>query len=149
MSEPELVVLPSAAALGSDVAARVGTALTLVQQQRDRAALALTAGSIMEQVWAELIKLLDQMADIMGDELVSPADFLAILESVLEQFDLAQSTVSQHLKVLVDAGLVRFSSERQRSCYCVDREALNGLVRAVNALFDQEAAPPEDVHGGR
>ncbi|MGN6466764.1 MAG: ArsR/SmtB family transcription factor [Rhizobiaceae bacterium] len=70
-------------------------------------------------------------------------------KEVVEQFDMAQSTVSQHLKVLVDAGLVRFSSERQRSCYCVDREALNGLVRAVNALFDQEAAPPEDVHGGR
>ena len=42
-----------------------------------------------EQVWAELVKLLDQMADVMGNEPVSPADFLAILESGLEQFDLA------------------------------------------------------------
>jgi ATP-dependent helicase/nuclease subunit B len=52
-----------------------------------------------EQVWAELIKLLDQMADVMGEELVQPADFLAILESGLEQFDLALTppTVDQVL----------------------------------------------------
>src|SRR5439155_19322058 len=42
-----------------------------------------------QQVWAELVKLLDQMADVMGEEIVAPIDFLAILESGLEQFDLA------------------------------------------------------------
>ena len=41
-----------------------------------------------EQVWSELIKLLDQMSDVMGDEPVSPEDFLSILEAGLEQFDL-------------------------------------------------------------
>ena len=44
-----------------------------------------------------------------------------------QQLDLAQSTVSQHLKVLVEAGLVRFSPERQRSRYEIDREALAGI----------------------
>ena len=37
-------------------------------------------------------------------------------KEVVEQFDLAQSTISQHLKILVDAGLVRFKPERPRSC---------------------------------
>ena len=36
----------------------------------------------------------------------------------------AQSTVSQHLKVLVDAGLVRVKADRQRSLLRVDRAAL-------------------------
>ncbi|WP_109612186.1 ArsR/SmtB family transcription factor [Pseudaminobacter salicylatoxidans] len=45
-------------------------------------------------------------------------------KDVVERLDLAQSTVSQHLKVLVEAGLVRFSPERQRSRYELDREAL-------------------------
>ena len=45
-----------------------------------------------------------------------------------EKFDLAQSTVSQHLKVLVEAGLVKFAPDRQRSRYEIDREALAGLV---------------------
>jgi DNA-binding transcriptional ArsR family regulator len=68
-------------------------------------------------------------------------------KDVVEQFDLAQSTVSQHLKVLVDAGLVRFRSERPRSCYCVDRDALDALLRSVNALFDPEAAVPDAARG--
>lgn len=55
---------------------------------------------------------------------------------VVERLDLAQSTVSQHLKVLVDAGLVRFSAERQRSRYELDRTALKALSSSVAALVD-------------
>ncbi len=43
---------------------------------------------------------------------------------VVDHLDLAQSTVSQHLKILVAAGLVRFEPDRQRSRYEVDRAAL-------------------------
>jgi ATP-dependent helicase/nuclease subunit B len=42
-----------------------------------------------EQVWAELIKLFDQLADLLGDAAVTPADFVEILEAGLDQFDLA------------------------------------------------------------
>lgn len=42
-----------------------------------------------EQVWAELIKLFDQFVDLLGGTSVSPIDFVEILESGLEQFDLA------------------------------------------------------------
>jgi ArsR family transcriptional regulator, arsenate/arsenite/antimonite-responsive transcriptional repressor len=57
-------------------------------------------------------------------------------KDVVGHLDLAQSTVSQHLKILVDAGLVRFSPERQRSRYELDRDALAGLSAAVNRLVD-------------
>ena len=53
---------------------------------------------------------------------------------VVDQLDLAQSTVSQHLKVLVDAGLVRFAADRQRSRYEIDREALGELSQSVASL---------------
>jgi len=55
---------------------------------------------------------------------------------VVEKLDLAQSTVSQHLKVLVDAGLVRFSPDRQRSRYELDRAALQDLSASLAALID-------------
>lgn len=42
-----------------------------------------------EQVWTELVALFDQMVDLMGDEIVSLADFMTILDSGLESFDLA------------------------------------------------------------
>lgn len=53
---------------------------------------------------------------------------------VVQKFDLAQSTVSQHLKVLVEAGLVRFQPDRRRSRYCLDREALSAMSGSVAAL---------------
>lgn len=51
---PELVVQHDADDLAADVTARLITTLAQAQQARGRAALALTAGSIMESVWAAL-----------------------------------------------------------------------------------------------
>lgn len=56
-------------------------------------------------------------------------------KDVVERLDLAQSTVSQHLKVLVDAGLVRVTPEQQRSRYEADRAALAELSEAVCGLL--------------
>lgn len=53
---------------------------------------------------------------------------------VVQKLDLAQSTVSQHLKVLVDAGLVIFEPDRRRSRYRVDREALAAFSLSVDKL---------------
>ncbi|WP_095204971.1 ArsR/SmtB family transcription factor [Mesorhizobium carmichaelinearum] len=55
---------------------------------------------------------------------------------VVDRFDLAQSTVSQHLKILVKAGLVRFEPDRQRSRYAVDRAALADVSASLNALVN-------------
>ena len=49
----------------------------------------------------------------------------------MQSVDLAQSTVSQHLKVLVEAGLVRYAPDRQRSRYEIDRAAVASLSKAV------------------
>lgn len=56
-------------------------------------------------------------------------------KEVVASLDLAQSTVSQHLKVLVAAGLVRHAADRQRSLYAVDREAVAILSRAISGLL--------------
>jgi 6-phosphogluconolactonase len=51
---PDVLVVPDASALAVEVAARVLPTLAAAQGSTGRAALALTAGSIMEQVWAAL-----------------------------------------------------------------------------------------------
>ncbi len=53
---------------------------------------------------------------------------------IVSQLPLAQSTVSQHLKVLKDAGLVVGEVEPPRVCYCLNERALAELKRAVAAL---------------
>ncbi|MBZ9674902.1 ArsR/SmtB family transcription factor [Mesorhizobium sp. ES1-1] len=55
---------------------------------------------------------------------------------VVDHLDLAQSTVSQHLKILVDAGLVRFAPDRQRSRYEVDRSGLAKVSASLAALVN-------------
>lgn len=56
-------------------------------------------------------------------------------KDVVERLNLAQSTVSQHLKVLVEAGLVRLTPGRPRSRYEIDRAGLANLSERMNQLF--------------
>ncbi|MEO5325491.1 metalloregulator ArsR/SmtB family transcription factor [Mesorhizobium sp. CC13] len=57
-------------------------------------------------------------------------------KEVVEHLDLAQSTVSQHLKILVEAGLVRYAPERQRSRYQINDAALAEVSASVAALVE-------------
>ena len=61
-------------------------------------------------------------------------------KDVVGRLPLAQSTVSQHLKVLLEAGLVRFTPEGKRSRYEIDRAALLELSSAVDGLLTVCAA---------
>lgn len=50
---------------------------------------------------------------------------------LVSELPLAQSTVSQHLKQLKDAGLVRGTIDGPRVCYCVDPTAIDRLKKLV------------------
>jgi ArsR family transcriptional regulator, arsenate/arsenite/antimonite-responsive transcriptional repressor len=43
-----------------------------------------------------------------------------ICGDLVEELPLAQATVSQHLKVLKEAGLIHGTIEGPRTCYCID-----------------------------
>lgn len=57
-----------------------------------------------------------------------------ICGDIVEELPLAQSTVSQHLKVLKDAGLVRGDVDGPRVCYCIEPRALRRLKSLVGGL---------------
>ena len=59
---------------------------------------------------------------------------------------LAQSTVSQHLKVLKDAGLIVGEIEGLRICYCADRERLAELHDLVGGILDEAVEPTDEGH---
>jgi ArsR family transcriptional regulator len=50
-----------------------------------------------------------------------------ICGEIVEVLPLAQATVSQHLKILKDAGLLRGTIDGPRSCYCLDAAAVRAL----------------------
>jgi ArsR family transcriptional regulator len=53
---------------------------------------------------------------------------------IVSQLPLAQSTVSQHLKVLKSAGLIVGEVDPPRVCYCLNERAIEELKRAVASL---------------
>ncbi len=53
---------------------------------------------------------------------------------IVGELPLAQSTVSQHLKVLKDAGLIRGDIDGPRVCYCLEPKALRRLKALVGSL---------------
>jgi ArsR family transcriptional regulator len=60
-----------------------------------------------------------------------------ICGDLVEVLPLAQATVSQHLKALRKAGLVRGETDGPRSCYCLDADALRSVHEALGDLFGE------------
>jgi ArsR family transcriptional regulator len=63
-----------------------------------------------------------------------------ITGDLVEFADLAQSTVSQHLKVLREAGLVCGTIEGPATNYCLDLDTLRWFQAQVNEVADQFVA---------
>lgn len=66
---------------------------------------------------------------------------------IVRDMPLAQSTVSQHLKILRQAGLVHGEIEGPRSCYCVDEAVLAAVTAAIAGLG--RPAPAEATRASR
>lgn len=60
---------------------------------------------------------------------------------IVDELPLAQSTVSQHLKVLKEAGLIQGTIDGPRTCYCLDPAALAAARDAFADLLGALAAP--------
>jgi DNA-binding transcriptional ArsR family regulator len=71
---------------------------------------------------------------------------------VVEVMPLAQATVSQHLKVLKEAGLIRGRIDGKNSCYYLDprsiaelREALDEFLGALSSAAWTTRAPEKET----
>ena len=53
---------------------------------------------------------------------------------IVEEMPIAQSTVSQHLKILKEAGLVQGEIDGPRVCYCINPESLAELKKLIGDL---------------
>ncbi|PWN05886.1 ArsR/SmtB family transcription factor [Rhodohalobacter mucosus] len=56
---------------------------------------------------------------------------------ITEQIPLAQSTVSQHLKALRRAGLIKGEIEGVRTCYCLNPDGVRELQFLLSELSDE------------
>ena len=54
-----------------------------------------------------------------------------VCSQIVDELPLAQSTVSEHLRILKDAGLIRSREEGSRVGYCINYEVLRRLKALV------------------
>ena len=53
---------------------------------------------------------------------------------IVSGLPLAQATVSQHLKVLKDSGLIQGEVDGPRVCYCINPKAVKRVQELINGL---------------
>ncbi len=58
-----------------------------------------------------------------------------ICGDLVEELGLAQATISQHLKELKNAGLIKGTIEGTSVCYCIDEKVWKQFRKEVDAFF--------------
>jgi len=105
----------------SPVKGQKGTAVSAVEPRESDLELAAFAKALGHPARVQIVRfLLSQDSCMCGD--------------IVEHLPLAQSTVSQHLKLLKEAGLIRGTIDGPRVCYCVEPKALHRLKQLVSGL---------------
>lgn len=95
--------------------------------------MAITKAKLFEPAQkrtAELMKALGHPARIAIIELLAERE-TCICGDITDELPLAQSTVSQHLKALKTAGIIKGEIDGVRVCYCLDEEG----VKEINKYF--------------
>jgi ArsR family transcriptional regulator, arsenate/arsenite/antimonite-responsive transcriptional repressor len=82
---------------------------------------------------AQLAKALGHPARVRILRLLA-ARQTCVTGDVVAELPLAQSTVSEHLRILREAGLVQSTPDGTRSAYCVSASGLAALKRGVAEL---------------
>ena len=91
--------------------------------------------SIKENKLAKIAKALAHPARI------AILNFLAkkqtcICGDIVDEIPLSQSTVSQHLKELKEAGLIKGDIDGAKVCYCIDDKEWRAAQAVLNQMFE-------------
>jgi ArsR family transcriptional regulator len=91
-----------------------------VQAKAAPAELSLLCKALAHPVRVQILHLLRERRCLCGD--------------VVNALPLAQSTVSEHLRILKDAGLIQDEADGPRRSYCVNQRLLERLKALIAAL---------------
>lgn len=100
---------------------------------REQVDLRPIEGDLADEELATLCKALGHPARVKILRLLLRKN-ACVCGDIVDELPLAQSTVSQHLKVLKEAGLIRGDVDGPRVCYCIEPQALRRLRALVAGL---------------
>ncbi|MGM0546083.1 MAG: ArsR/SmtB family transcription factor [Bacteroidota bacterium] len=98
---------------------------------------------ISQKRTAELMKALGHPARIAIIELLAERD-TCICGDITNELPLAQSTVSQHLKALKEAGIIKGEVDGVRTCYCLNPEGITELSELLIPLIKNLTTATEE-----
>ncbi|WP_448698721.1 ArsR/SmtB family transcription factor [Mucilaginibacter sp. AW1-3] len=88
----------------------------------------------LDQKLADMAKAMSHPARIAILRVLAQRN-TCICGEIVEVMPLAQATVSQHLKELMGAGLIKGTIDGKKSCYCINWEAFKDFNADFNTLF--------------
>lgn len=94
-------------------------------QDLDEARTVRALRALANPVRFRIVQLLAQRTECVTGDLV-------------DELPVAQSTVSEHLKVLKDAGIVQGTVDGPYRCYCLDPAVMRELVETLAGLIPQQ-----------
>lgn len=93
----------------------------------------------MSKNYEDNIKILKALGEINRLKIV---DMLSSGEKcaciILESFNFTQPTLSHHMKVLMDSGIVKCRKEGTWMHYSLDKELCNDVVKFLNEVLNDE-----------
>jgi ArsR family transcriptional regulator len=89
-----------------------------------------------EQRLAQMLKALGNPVRFQIVQILAEKQ-MCITGEIVEFTNLAQSTVSQHLKVLREAGLISGEVEGPATCYCLNQDNIRWLKNQLNDWLPQ------------
>lgn len=92
--------------------------------------LAALEGAEADEELAKLAKAIGHPARVRILRMLSRKE-ARVCSQIVGELPLAQSTVSEHLRILKEAGLIRASQDGARVGYCIDFDALRKLKALV------------------
>jgi ArsR family transcriptional regulator len=87
-------------------------------------------GPDADEALAKLAKAIGHPARVRILRMLSQKE-ARVCSQIVDELPLAQSTVSEHLRILKDAGLIRSSQDGARIGYCINYETLRKLKALV------------------
>lgn len=94
-------------------------------QDLDEARTVRALRALANPVRFRIVQLLAQRTECVTGDLV-------------DELPVAQSTVSEHLKVLKDAGIVQGTVDGPYRCYCLNPAVMRELVETLAGLIPQQ-----------
>ena len=91
----------------------------------------------MEQQFIEMSEIFKALSDpnrLMTVDMLSCGELCAC--KILEQFDITQPTLSHHMKILCDCGLVTGRKEGKWTYYSLDKKVVQGFRSFLNTVTE-------------